>query len=151
MRRMIAPALACLAVVVPVQALAAKRTSKLSVTSIANSIAPNQAPTLLAGSLKGSLGPGAVVFKVASAKGSTATAKFEMFTERGALKGTAHFSFTTSGPAGPGGTTTVKGKGSITAGTGTYKRSKGSFTVSGDSPPGQEYFRLTLKGSFTLP
>jgi hypothetical protein len=111
MRRTITPALACLALgAAPATALAAKKTSKLSVTSIADSIAPNQAPTLLAGNLKGSLGAGALVFSVSSVKGDTGPAKFELFTERGALKGITHFTFATSGPVGPEGVTTVKGK-----------------------------------------
>ena len=149
MRRLL-PLMSCLVLcMLPASALAATKPTAFLVTSTANSIASKGAPTLLAGDLKGTFGKGAVVIKVVKVDGDKATASFTLFTERGSLKGTTTFTFSTTGEVGPSGITQLDGSGAITSGTGSYKKAKGKFTVAGVSPSGEDYYQLKLKGSFT--
>lgn len=141
--------LTSLALLLPASAPAAtKKPTAFSVTSTASSIASKQLPTLLAGDLKGTFGKGAVVIKVGTVEGTKTTASFTVFTDRGTLKGTTTFTATGSGE-GASGVTNLEGTGAITSGTGSYRKAKGKFTVTGVSPPGEIYFQLKLAGTFT--
>ena len=152
MRRLLIPTLISFSLLLPASAGATNKpkTTHFTITSVANSIANGESPMLLAGNLKGSLGQGAIVISSKAVSSTTATATFTCFTQRGALKGVADITFSATGPVGSSGETLLKGTGSFKSGTAAYKDATGKFTFSGISPSGQDYYRLTLKGSLTL-
>ena len=99
-----------------------------------------------AGSIKGSLGSGAVLGHndfgpVVGEFAGTIRAFYNKGTVKGSLVGTG-------GPnTGPGGGLTFSGTGEITKGSGKYKGAKGTFTFEGTQPANSTVTTLTITGS----
>ena len=84
-----------------------------------------------AGIISSRLGAGAVAIYNTDTSPTTASSRGIAYFANGSIT----FRSTLTGSQSPDGGRTLKGKGTITGGTGTYRHARGSFTFTGDSPP----------------
>ena len=106
-----------------------KQTVKLKI-KLAQVSANGVSPIIDAGTVSGSFGAGALILR-STVTGTTIKAKGKVWYDKGTLSSTA----TVTATAQPDGSIVYSGTGRITRGTGKFKHAKGTFKVTGTSPP----------------
>jgi hypothetical protein len=102
-------------------------------------------PIIDAGTVSGTFGAGAVILR-STVSGTTIKSKAKVWYDKGTLSSTANVTATGQ----PDGSIVYSGTGKITRGTGKFKHAKGTFKITGTSPPNDSaHATLQVSGPLT--